>query len=178
MSIYLLRFILLEFHSPCQVILLVLEELSAELVFVLLDKEEHITNFVNVSPFSDEYEPIENVPIATCATVYEDPDSGVPYVLVIHQMIFFGDKLKNSLLCLNQLRNMGHRVEDVPRQFDQQSSHGITVFSQDDDDDLFIPLKLDGIISYFDTRKPTPKDLEHAKYYVLTSEETWDPYSV
>lgn len=100
--------------------------------FVMLDRPEDVSQYVDVAPFSDEYEPIKGIPIATCATAWTSPLNGVTYILVFHQMLYFGEKLKHSLLCPNQIRDYGNVVEDTPRQYDTRSSHGITLKSDDD----------------------------------------------
>lgn len=48
--------------------------------FILLDQPDQITKYVNVAPFSDEYEPMKGVPIATCATAWTSPDTGTLYL--------------------------------------------------------------------------------------------------
>ena len=67
----------------------------------------------------------------------------------------FGTKLKESLLCPNQLRAAGNLVHDVLIQFDPSSSHSITVPGT-----LEIPLAMHGVISYLDTRAPMEEELE------------------
>ena len=55
---------------------------------------------VKVSPFSEEYKPICNVPIGSCGTAYDLP-TGETLLLVIHEAIYFGDQMSHSLLCPN-----------------------------------------------------------------------------
>jgi hypothetical protein len=69
----------------------------------------------------------------------------------------------------NKLRAHGVSVENTPRQFDALSSHLIVVKG------LHIPLYLDGVISYFDSRKPSEDELEHCRRITLTSDSSWDP---
>ena len=75
--------------------------------FVQLDDSP--TRFVDVSPFSEEYEPMKNIPISTCATAWVCSETGQTRILVFHQMLFFGDKLSQSLLCPNQMRDHSDR---------------------------------------------------------------------
>jgi hypothetical protein len=79
---------------------------------------------VNVKPFSDEYEAMKDIPVATLGTAYDTAD-GETYILVLHEALYFGDALQQSLWCPNQLRSNGIVVEDVPQQFDKTSSHSI-----------------------------------------------------
>ena len=58
-------------------------------------------------------------------------------------------------------------------------SHSIIV--KEEQIELQIPLRLDGILSYFPTRNITPEDIEnidHVKAIFITPESTsWDPYN-
>ncbi len=82
---------------------------------------------VNVFPFSDDLPAIQEVPIASVMTVWENPTNGEAWVLVIHEALYFGEKLAESLLCPNQLRAAGNIVNDAPIQFDASSTHSITI---------------------------------------------------
>ena len=77
-----------------------------------------------VAPYHDEYEPMQ-VKIATLDTIWEDPMDGQLYILIIHEALYFGDHLKQTLLNPNQLQLHGLLVKDAPRQFDPKSSHSI-----------------------------------------------------
>jgi len=65
-----------------------------------------------------------------------------------------------SLLCPNQLHANGNKVQDIPCQYDTDSPHGITFIDKETDEQLFIPLKLDGVISYLDSRQPTQAEIK------------------
>ena len=99
------------------------------------------------------------------------------HILVFHQSLYFGDKLNHSLLCPNQIRDNGHNVEDTPRQYDRNSSHGITIAANGKLSSLFLPLKMQGVILYIDTCKPTEIEMETASFYEVTADIPWDPYS-
>jgi hypothetical protein len=112
---------------------------------------------VTVSPFcEEEFESIQDVPIATVATAYDCHETGKTYVLVINKAFYLGDKMAHTLLCPNQLRSNGLRVYDCPKQFDARSTHSIHI----PEADISIPLTMTGIISGFDTRVPTQEELE------------------
>eukprot|EP00536_Pseudo-nitzschia_multiseries_P017317 jgi/Psemu1/224484/e_gw1.1486.4.1 len=143
---------------------------------VLLDSLDSILTYVDVAPFSDTYSPLKNVPIARCATAWTDPTDGITYILVFGQALFFGTKLQHSLVCPNQVRDCNfNKVEDTPRRYDSNSTHGI-IF-QSEDTELFIPLQVKGVISYFDSCKPTKKELASCEHILATDTHTWDPYS-
>ena len=99
------------------------------------------------------------------------------HILVFHQSLYFGEKLNHSLLCPNQTRDNGNKVEDTPRQYDRSSSHGITIAADGKLPSLFMPLKMQGVISYIDTRKPTEIEMETAQFYEVTADIPWDPHS-
>jgi hypothetical protein len=128
---------------------------------------------VSVSPFSDSYEAIKDVPIATVATAWDDPATGDVIILYINKALYFRDKMSHTLLCPNQLRAYGWKVQDVPKQFDAESAHAII----DPTGTFRMPLEMSGVISYLPTRKPTEKELETCLSYVLTSDVPWEPYS-
>jgi hypothetical protein len=56
---------------------------------------------VNVFPFSENLPAVQEVPIATVLTIWECPKTGELWMLVIHEALYFGDRLKESLLCPN-----------------------------------------------------------------------------
>jgi hypothetical protein len=132
---------------------------------------------VNVYPFSEDLPAVTEVPIATALTIWESPKTGEIWGLVIHEALFFGDRLRGSLLCPNQIRAAGNIVEDVPVQFDASSRHAIDVPGR-----LEIPMELNGVISFLSTRKPTSAEIQsyHAgglQSVELTEDTPWEPYS-
>jgi hypothetical protein len=60
---------------------------------------------VQVSPYSPEYQPLSDIPIATCATAYDNPETGEVILLIFGQALYFGDRLATSLLSPNQIRD-------------------------------------------------------------------------
>jgi hypothetical protein len=131
---------------------------------------------VSVSPFCEaEYNSIENVPIATVATAYDCPATGRVYVLVINEALYIGDKMHHTLLCPNQLRVHGLKVDDCPKQYDKSSTHSIMV----PDNNLTMPLSMRGVISGLTTRRPTEGEVDDVSLHVeLTSDVDWDPYAL
>jgi len=68
----------------------------------------------DVQPYSETYDAIKNIPIATAATAYDNPDTQETILLVFHQGLWFGDTLKRSLISPNQLRSYGVELCDDP----------------------------------------------------------------
>ncbi len=132
---------------------------------------------VNVSGFSDKlHGPIENVPIVKAATAYDDPVTGVTYILVLGQSIYLGNDVQHTLLCPNQLRYNGVTVDDCPKHLapkDNPSTHSIFIPEQQ----VRVPLRLLGTMSVFDTRTPSKEEIDTCQWIILTIDEPWDPKS-
>jgi hypothetical protein len=132
---------------------------------------------VNVFPFSDDYAAVQDVPIASVAMGWKNRKNGELWRLVFHEALYFGNGLKESLLCPNQMQAAGIKIKDVPIQFDALSSHLIKVNGT-----LDIPLEMHGIISHLKTRLPTSEELElywagQFQSIELTEDTPWEPYS-
>ena len=61
---------------------------------------------VDVTPFTDRYDALRDVPIAGGATHVQLPD-GSEYILEVHQGLWFGDQLETSLLNRTSCGQMG-----------------------------------------------------------------------
>ena len=95
---------------------------------------------------------------------YDDPKDGKTFMLIVQQALLI-PKLKQILLCPNQMRDHGLRVNDEPKftlDKPQDHHHEITFHEQkwDDGTPLRIPMALDGVISYFPMRQPTIEQWE------------------
>ena len=119
----------------------------------------------SVSPFSGEYQPKPNVPIAKCATVYTCPDTGDSVVLVADQVSWFGDELHCSLINPHQVRSYGYGICDDP--WDPHRSLGISRT-------IFIPLIAHGPNLSFESRVPTDWEMEHLPIIKITA-PVWNP---
>ena len=122
-----------------------------------------------VHSFSDERKPFGQIPIGTIATSWTDERDGTTYVLCFPESLYFGDRLPTTLLCPNQMRDHKIVVEDTPKQYNPASGHCISI------DGFTIPLLMDGVISYFESTKPTDDELKNNKRYTLTSDTPWNP---
>ena len=74
----------------------------------------HTTRTADVYPNDKSYQPVENVPIVTGATAYDDPVSGATFILVINEGLFYGSKLDHSLINPHQIRANGIGFWDNP----------------------------------------------------------------
>jgi hypothetical protein len=140
---------------------------------ILFDTGEYAT----VHTFSSEKKPFDKIPIGTAATAWTDRN-GQTFILRLNQALLFGDRLDHSLLCPNQLRHFGHKVDDVPVQFDRDSTHSILLRSEvAASNEVTIPLMLKGVVSYFTSHYPTTHELDTCPHLNLTSDAVWDPNS-
>ena len=57
--------------------------------------------------------PVKDVPIVTGASAYTNGD-GITYILLIHEALYYGDKLSHSLINPNQIRNNDVEFWDNP----------------------------------------------------------------
>jgi len=122
--------------------------------------------YCNVSPFSSDYQPKQDVPIAKCATAYTCPDSGASVVLIADQVLWFGDELHCSLINPHQIRSHGFSVCDDP--WDPHRALGIDL------DSLFIPLIASGPNLQFESRVPTDWEISNLPIIEITA-PTWNP---
>jgi hypothetical protein len=83
------------------------------------------------------------------------------YILVLGQALYFGDEVEASLLCPNQMRANGVIVDDIPIHLlhNNASTHSL-IFPEDE---VTIPLKLNGCFSYIPTRTPTTNEKDTCK---------------
>ena len=123
----------------------------------------------NVYPFSDQYNPIESVPIVTACTAYDDLDTGETYILEFHQGLYFGNQMKHSLICPNQCRSYGIDMCDDP--YDKNREIGFT----DPIAGITIPFEMKGTFATFKTRVPRDKELQECIYITMTNDNPWNP---
>jgi len=135
---------------------------------------EYTEKSCDIHPFSDDYEPMKQVPIAKVATAYDDPSTGETYILIFGQALYMGQSLDHTLICPNQARANGVVVDDVPRHlsYDGKSSHSIYFPSEN----VRIPLSLKGVISYILTRYPSQRKVNNCQWLIVTSDNDWEPY--
>ena len=68
---------------------------------------------VDVTPFSKEYAATTNIPVAQGATAYTDKQTGITYILIVNEGLWFGNRMKHSLINPNQLRKFGIDLCDI-----------------------------------------------------------------
>jgi hypothetical protein len=111
------------------------------------------------------------VPVVMAVTAWTNAETGETFILYFPQMLWYGKKMKASLINPNQLRHYGLKVcDDVT---DKERLFGIQL-----DEDLLIPFKMDGTVIYFDTRAPSKLEMDNFRIYAMTDDTSWDPSNV
>lgn len=114
-----------------------------------------------ISGFHPNMKPIEDVPIQTAATAYDNKNS-TTIILVFGQGLWFGTDMEHLLLSPNQLCAFGKIVDGTPKQYSNGTSlHGINT---NNEDNITIPFRMHGCISYVPIREPTTKELNECKW--------------
>jgi hypothetical protein len=120
----------------------------------------------DVQPYSDQYEPVKNVPIVTAATGYTSA-AGFNYILVFPEALYM-PSLGHSLCNPNQLRHFGTNVQDNPY---GDTPMGITTAN----DGFTACFKSRGTDIFLQTWAPSQSELEQFPHIVLCSSEPWNP---
>ncbi len=120
-------------------------------------------------PFSNDYQPKVNVPVAKCSTAYTGPNSGHSVLLVADQVLWFGTNLHCSLINPHQIRSYGHSLCDDP--WDPHRPIGLDV------EVLFVPFQSAGPNLFFETRVPTDWEMDNLQVVDITGPH-WDPYDI
>ena len=74
----------------------------------------HTGRECDVSPFTEAYKSISNMPIVSGATAYTCQETGDTYILVFHEALWMGNVMDHTLINPNQLRHFGIHVQDNP----------------------------------------------------------------
>jgi hypothetical protein len=136
---------------------------------------EYTGQVCEVHPYHPKYKPTLNVPVVKGVTTYDDEKSGMTYILCINQGLYFGNDMKHSLLNQNQMRSNGIIVDDCPAHLSPGNSSTHSIYFPNED--IRIPLQLNGCMSHFVTRLPTKQEMNSCQWLVVTDDAEWDPYS-
>ena len=125
----------------------------------------------DVSPYTKEYKPIQDVPIVQAATAWQSPESGQLYILIFNEALWMGDTLDHTLVNPNQLRHYGITVQDNP-------ACDKPLYFMTEDSEFSMELKRKGTIIYSDTFTPSAKELNDNPKIIMSSPHPWDPTKV
>ena len=131
--------------------------------------DEFTGEYCDVTPFSNEYKPMTNVPIVNASTAFTNND-GLTVILRFNQVLWYGTKLSVSLINPNQIRHNGMTVSDDPT--DKNRFFGVT------SGDLEIPFEMKGTTVFFQSHAPTRWELENCRTVELTRDHPWNPNDV
>ena len=126
-----------------------------------------------VSGFHNKLGAMDKNPIATVATAWSDEHTGQGFILIMHEVLFFGNDLDHSLINPNQIRHNGFQVYDNPYESDQDRQMGIVI-----NDTECVPFTSEGTTIFFKSRYPTDDEMETLPHVVLTCETPWDPSGI
>ena len=127
---------------------------------------EYTNNVVDVFGFHQSLGALKAIPIATVATLAHD-SNGTEVILVMHEALYFGEKMRHTLLSVNQVRAHGVGLWDNP--CDPHHKLGLETSG------TTVDLEMDGIITFTDTRSPTEAELKALPHIELTSDAPWNP---
>ena len=125
----------------------------------------------DVYAYDKEIVPLNDVPIVSGATAWDDTASGQVFILVINEALYYGTKLDHSLIKPNQIRAYGVPFWDNP--YDKE--RGLTI---EVDDTVNIQMNTMGTKIQFETRSPKNKELRKCPKLNLTGKNEWNPSSV
>ena len=130
----------------------------------------------SVAPFDPKLGVSSKVPIVDGAICYDCPYSGESYILIVRNALHL-PHIKNNLIAPFIMRSAGVTIDERPKiHYDDPTVDNHCVMF--DDSDLRIPLQLNGIFSYFQSRKPTIEELhELPKLFLTPDAEDWNPHS-
>lgn len=126
--------------------------------------EEYIGKTYKIVGYDKRYSVTKNM-VKACL-VYE-ADEGGRYLLVFDQ-VFVDKRMECSLLCPNQMREHGVKVDDLAKRYG--GKHEIIAGN------LSIPLVSKGYLSAFKVSRPSEEDIDTLERIEMTG-ENWDPYS-
>ena len=132
--------------------------------------DEYTGEHCDVTPYSNDYKPMRNVPIVNASTAYTNEFTGETIILRFNQVLWYGSKLKMSLINPNQIRHSGLAVSDDPT--DKTRDFGIV------GDDFIIPFEIKGTTVFFKSRSPTRWEMANCRTVELTVDAPWNPADV
>ena len=130
----------------------------------------------NAVPFDPSIGVAKEIPVVDAALAYDCPFTHQTYILIIRNAMHI-NSLNDNLIAPFILRESGLIVNEIAKihaEVPTNSEHSIYCPQTQ----LRIPLGLNGIFSYFHTRKPIISEIDTCEAIFLTPDsDNWDPYS-
>ena len=154
-------------------------ELDSHANMIVVGKEcfvfESTGKTCNVEPFDKTLGIAQNIPIVDAAIAYDCPYTHETYILIIRNALHI-ESMSHNLIPPFIMREGGVIVNDIPKVHCESPSiedHCISF----KDIDLRIPLQLNGVFSYFNSRKPLPNELyDKDKVFITPDASEWNPH--
>ena len=129
-----------------------------------------------VNAFTESAGKLEKVPIVDVAIAYDCPLQAKTYILLMRNCLHIPE-IKHNLLPPFIVREAGHILDECPKfQASEPSIKNHSIYIKEFD--LRIHFNLTNTFSYFQTRKPTAKELEGCDKIFITPDSTsWEPHS-
>ena len=144
---------------------------------LIIHEHSHV---VMVSGF-DPSQPARKAKVVDAAIKYTRRDTGDHLILLVNQAILVPE-VDHCLLCPMQCRMNGVAIHEVPRFLTQNpttSTHSIVIADPTDDVQSYtIPLRLEGVVSYFEYTLPTSAEYEDEdipKLELTAASPAWNP---
>jgi len=128
----------------------------------------------DVTPYDPAIDSRPGIPLCDMALAYDDPNTGDTYILVFFNSLYIKD-MEHNLVPPFIMREAGINVHDTPLihcDSPSSSDHSIYIPSAE----LRIQLHLQGIFSYFKTRKPSEQEFIECEK-VMCTPDSWNPHS-
>ena len=130
----------------------------------------------DVNAFTPSLDALRQVRIVDAAVLYEHPYTYREYILILKDALLVL-AMKNNLIPTFITREAGITVNTTPKiHIKEPAIEDHSIYFKDDD--LWIPLSLEGVFSYFPTSKPTKQQAEGiGNVYFLTPEGGFNPHT-
>ena len=124
-----------------------------------------------MSPYTEAYDAIKNIPIVLVATAWTSLESTETYIIVLNEGLWMQGEMDHSLINPNQMRHNGATVQD-------NHLSPSPIFIETAEADFSQPLEISGTNILANTRTPTDVELANCRHIVLTSANPWNPHNV
>lgn len=131
---------------------------------------------ISVNGFTDELGKTLVVEVVDACVCYDCEHSGLTYLLIVRNALYI-NSMKAHLIPPFVMRLNGLIVDECPKFLSKNPTiENHSIFFPDND--IRIPLKLHGITSYIDTRKPTMHEVDSLPTVLRLSPDTdsWNPH--
>ena len=129
-----------------------------------------------VNSFTESTGALKDIPIVDAALAYECPYQAKTFILLIRNALHIRE-MEYNLIPPFIIREAGIKINECPKYQSESPSiedHSMWMESAN----LRIPFKLNGMFSYFETRKPTIDELRECDKVFITPDSTgWNPYN-